>query len=182
LKLHDENSRKGARRAQFFAVDIVTGMAFVLLLIFIYAAVAGNFDSAINQREESMAISEAAGAALNQLVLTAGSPSDWDELNFSEQTMSSIGIASDANVLDPGKLGAFLQAISSDANRSIAADMLGLRRPGYDFGFGVAFLNGTAIGSFGAPPSNATATSERSAFAVMGNETVSVKIIVWKKY
>ena len=170
-----------ARRAQFFAIDIVAGISFLLLLIFIYAAVANNFDLVINQREKSMQLSEAAQAALEQLVTTAGFPSNWDAGNFSEQEISSLGLASEPNVLDPGKVAAFFQAVSADANRSAARDMLGLNRPGYDFGLQVRLLNGTVLASFGSLPANATATSQRTSFAAENGETVMVKLTAWTK-
>ena len=170
-----------ARRAQFFAIDIVAGISFLLLLIFIYAAVANNFDLVINQREKSMQLSEAAQAALEQLVTTAGSPSNWDAGNFSEQGISSLGLASEPNVLDPGKVAALFQAVSADADRSAARDMLGLNRPGYDFGLQVRLLNGTVLASFGSLPENATATSQRTSFAAENGETVMVKLTAWTK-
>ncbi|NYZ78588.1 hypothetical protein H0N99_00395 [Candidatus Micrarchaeota archaeon] len=177
------------RKGQLFSQDIIFAMLLVLFIFALWLNLRERVLNVITASDDRRQLDEAAFSATSQLLESSGVPSNWDKLsNIDDTTVSSIGIVSDRNNLDPGKTAVFVSMANNGGdNYTILKKLLGLNRESYRFNFTISSLNGTSIYSVNYTPSgtynasyaatNTTAFVER--FALLNNSVVKVTLGVW---
>jgi hypothetical protein len=98
------------RKAQLFSEDIIFAMILVLFVFSLWLMLRNRVTSMISTSEDKRQIDEAASNALSQLLESGGVPTNWNTLNPANDTnIGSIGLVSDRNVLDTGKVAKFMR-------------------------------------------------------------------------
>jgi hypothetical protein len=177
------------RKGQLFSQDIIFAMLLVLFTFALWLTLRDRVLTVTTTSDDQRQLDEAAFSAMSQLLESSGVPSNWDRLStINDTTVSSIGIVSDRNNLDPGKTAVFVSMASSGGNNyTIAEKLLGLNKASYMFNFTISYLNGTPIYDVNYTPSgtynasyaatNTTVSVER--FALLNNSVVKVTMGVW---
>ena len=107
------------------------------------------------------------------LVLSKGSPEDWEDLNISE--IKIIGLAKTENDLDENKLQVFL-----DSNSQYDAVKSKMGVGGNELYVSIANnVSGELIGEFGIYPTVSTNVTTVTRYAVLNSAIVKVNIKVW---
>jgi len=127
-------------KGQIISYDILFASAIAVVLLGAVLAASGVVGNAAEAGYGQGAL--AADAALSQLVLTPGSPSDW-----SDEGAHSFGLVERRGVLDSGKVEQFLMLELEEGNREVLRERLGLLREGaaYEFRFEVLEPDGSKL-------------------------------------
>jgi hypothetical protein len=180
------------RKAQLFSQDIIFAMMLILFTFSLWLTLRDRVVTMISASEDKRQIDEAASNALGQLLESPGEPTNWNDLDYAnDTTVWSIGLASDRNVLDSSKVSAFVtMANSGGDNYTTIKKFLGLNNAGYKFNLTISWLNGTALNQYSInyTPSlslynasfamtNTTVSIDR--FALLNNSLVKVTMGVW---
>jgi len=165
--------KKSCSRGQVFSADSLLGLVvflFALSIVFLYFNQLFERNSSF---EESSELEILSFNALRSLVETKGLPENWNSLQVSE--INALGIASERNVLDPGRLSRFLEISGSDYNS--VKGILGLRK--FDFRFSVNDLNGALVFSAGSAESSRV-SFKTSRLAIIDGRIVKVSLEAFK--
>ncbi|MFA6268823.1 MAG: hypothetical protein WCW13_03020 [archaeon] len=118
-------------KGQFFSPDltIAVGVFIFGLALFLNASNSIFLQSdLLDARKEA---DEVAHRALNSLVLSSGSPSNWQDFTLSD--INSFGLAKSPNFIDVSKISALILDLNSDVTYSSTKTKLGMAP--YDFYF-----------------------------------------------
>jgi len=146
-------------------------------LIGAFLIINSKVSSRIEEATTENSLSADSRRALQTLLTTSGSPSNWTrEENVSR--IFSIGIASSRFVVDSRKL-ARLEELNS-TNYSLIKSLLGISKPGYEFELSVKYQNGTTapLAGLKKTDSNKTASISNS-FAVLKGESALISLNLW---
>jgi len=133
------------QRGQFFSPDIMVAVGvFILALAFFW-----NASSSIYSQTELLDLRKAADEgvhmALNNLVLSAGEPTNWASKDFAD--INAFGLASTPNVLDRQKTIWMINNLNSDSNYLQVKEKLGVG--GFDFSLVLLDSSGSVINDYG---------------------------------
>ena len=171
LKGYSTNEITGrrGRKAQLWSLD----MAFSLLIFFsamLAAVFAWNYislDTAQSQQLREMQLK--ALSLSDSLIRTPGIPGDWNMT-----TVSVIGLASNDNVLDEGKVNEFV-----NMSHTLARTLLDIRP--YDFYFEVRDINGTVYKNSTIPISaGSSVVVPANRYALYAGRIVNVMFVLWE--
>lgn len=160
-------------KAQVFSADTLLGLIvflFALSIVFFYFNQLFQRDVAL---QEDFELENFSFNALSGLVETSGFPENWQALEVSR--IGALGLASERNVLDAGKLSRFLEISESDYNS--VKNSLGLQK--FDFRFSVSDLNGGLLRSAGSSK-KAVVSFKASRLAVWEKRVVLVSLEAFK--
>ncbi len=164
------------RRGQIFSTDMMMAAVvflFILTLSIVYSSEVAN---RVYFMEEGNARDQTVLQAADALVLSAGSPANWETLS-DLNTASSLGLVKSRNVLDAGKLQAILNLNAGNYGR--IKELLGASR--YDLGVSVLRLqNKQRLAEFGLQPSSENKVSAVSRIALYNGEEVIVRVKVFE--
>lgn len=184
------------QRGQLFSQDIIFAIVLVLLTFSLWLTLRQRVLGVILMSDDRRQLDEAASSAMGQLLESSGMPTNWERLplgndsNINETIVNSIGLVSDRNNLDTGKITVFVNmANSSVDNYTTTKKLLGLNREGYEFNFTISSLDGTLLYSVNNTPATSAAysasysavntTSFVERFALLNNSLVKVAMGVW---
>jgi hypothetical protein len=106
------------------------------------------------------------------LVKSAGVPGDWDDTN-----VASIGLVSEPNVLDGGKIASF-----NGMDKGRIQELLGIR--GFDFSFRVRAVDGTVLFDYGSTPAGGSQQKDVIIIrrvAIYESDIVFVEFGLWRE-
>ncbi|MFH1750728.1 MAG: hypothetical protein ABH863_03560 [Candidatus Micrarchaeota archaeon] len=167
-------------RGQLFSIDFIVALSLILFLFALSLYVSDSVASAINSNELNSELRSAAAGALSQLLETPGSPSNWQEMEFSETGINSLGIASGRNVIDVARVDYFFQIGNSDpGNYALIKRMLALDLPGSNYSLIVEDANGILIYDLGPIPQSPFITVSGQRIALLEGEPVLVNLKLW---
>lgn len=130
-------------RGQFFSPDLIVALGvFVFALIIFFSASASLFSQS-NIYEDRKGIDEAAHKTVDLLVLSPGSPSNWENLPLSGAY--SIGLALSNNSISAAKAVFLIRQLNDPAGYLVLKDKLGLGP--YDFYLRILDSEGAVISS-----------------------------------
>ncbi|MEM3556122.1 MAG: hypothetical protein QXF56_05370 [Candidatus Micrarchaeia archaeon] len=176
------------RKAQLFSQDIIFAIILALFLLSMWFVLRDRVLHSISTSNDRTLIDEAASNALSQLLETSGNPSNWNKLGIiNDNTVWSIGLVSERNVIDSEKLEKFVDLSNGD-NYTTIKRFIGLERESYEFNFTVYSLDGSVLYNTTRSPSasygnasystmNTTALVER--YALLNNSLVKLRLGVW---
>ena len=189
------------KRGQLFSQDIIFAILLVLFTFSLWLTLRQRVLNVMLTSDDRRQLDEAASSALGQLLESSGMPTNWDRLplgndsNINETLVNSIGLVSDRNNLDSGKIVVFINMANNRSvnNYTTTKKLLGLNREGYNFNFTISSLDGTVLYSINYTPTisynassyynasysavNTTSFVER--FALLNNSLVKVVMGVW---
>ena len=160
-------------RGQLWSFDMAASvlMFFTAFMAFMFA---WNYIAMQNSQDmEIRRMTDSAMMVSDQLVRTAGIPSDW-----TYSTVSSLGLASGDNVLNATKLGELLNLGYGQAKA-----MLGLAE--YEMLVEVMYVNGTIVSAGGSPvsygslPSGARLVVPVERYALLDSNIVKLDLTLW---
>jgi hypothetical protein len=162
--------RKAQAWSMDFAASVVIFMTVLILVMF-----ALNYTLSQNQQQADFNLMEnAAMSASDSIVRHPGIPADWNST-----TVTTIGLASEENVLNESKLAEFM-AMDDSAIKSL----LGIAN--YEFYFEVRYPNGTLASlpgggqiSKGSHPSEASMVIPVERYALYMEKPASMVLILW---
>jgi len=126
-------------KGQFFSPDLIIAvLVFVVCLTFFFMGSA-SITSQINFVEEKNSVDEVAHAVMSGLILSSGSPYNWEAINLSD--VNVFGLVESKNVLNNEKVNALFYFIDSDYTETKTKLGLG----GYDFKLELIDFNGEII-------------------------------------
>lgn len=97
------------RKGQLFSQDIIFAIVLVLFTFSLWLILRDRVLHVISITEDRREIDEAASEAIGQLLETSGRPTNWNRLSaIDENTVESVGLASERNVLDSDKVDKFV--------------------------------------------------------------------------
>ncbi|MBI4175675.1 MAG: hypothetical protein HY518_00585 [Candidatus Aenigmarchaeota archaeon] len=163
-------------KGQIWSIDFIMSMIVFFLAI---ALILFAWDYAIVQNESQVSFHGAESLALSvsdALVRTGGIPEGWDS-----SSVQVIGLASDENIMDPGKVDEFL-----DVDYNTSKRLLGIGR--YEYYFEVMYANNSVLQdppgrnlTKGLYPANATVVVPVERY-VLYNTTISkLEFILWER-
>jgi hypothetical protein len=136
------------RKAQLFSQDIIFAIVLVLFAFSVWLILRERVLSMISTSEDKRQIDEAAANAMGQLLESGGIPTNWNALYpINETSIGSIGLVSDRNVLDSGKVSRFIRLAGGHSTSSLA----GLWH--FDEGSGTAVSDASGNGNNGSDSS-----------------------------
>lgn len=153
-------------KAQAGVFDFILATAIFALFLLFLAPLTNDFYSEMQERADTRALQSAAVSASNLLLLSAGSPQDWNESN-----VSSIGLASESRVINASKFEALIRT-----NYSIAKVFLGI---------GARNLWINASDAFGGPAFTGIASSPAALYTSGGEfmlKSVNGTGLMWDFY
>ena len=162
-------------KAQVWSLDFAASIVIFLTAI-IVAMFALNFTISQNRQQTEFNIMEnAAMSVSDSLVRQPGIPGDWNRT-----TVTTVGLASQENILNETKLGEFL-AMDNDT----AKILLGIGN--YQFYFEVRYVNGSLASlpeggliSKGVYPSEATIVIPVERYVLYMEKPARMQLILWK--
>ena len=179
------------KRGQLFSQDIMFAMVLVLFTFSLWLTLRQRVLNVIVTSDDRRQLDEAASSAMSQLLESSGMPTNWEWLSvINETTVNSLGLVSDRNNLNSGKIGIFVaMANQSGNNYTTIKKLLGLNREGYKFNFTISSLDGTVLYSINNTPTTSAAynasysavntTSFVERYALLNNSLVKVAMGVW---
>jgi hypothetical protein len=178
------------KRGQLFSQDIMFAIVLMLFTFSLWLTLRQRVLNVILTSDDRRQLDEAASSAMCQLLESSGMPTNWESLSVINETtinsINSIGLVSNRNNLDTGKITAFTNTAD---NYTTIKKLLGLNREGYKFNFTISSLDGTVLYSINNTPTtsavynasysavNTTSFVER--FALLNNSLVKVVMGVW---
>ncbi len=154
-------------KAQAISLDLVAGLAIMLLLLSYYFVLWDTFTEQYDAAFRKDSADVALISISDQLVSSPGCPENW---TLDPDNAPCIGLASTPNVLDREKVDAFSNLSYAYAKRAFGLDQ--------DFLVRIESLDGARYSEVGAE-SNSTLVSEVSRLAVLDGQTVRVKVRVY---
>jgi len=119
--------RLGASRAgQVSVLDLIVAMMLFISIMFIAFSTWAEANITVFQFDNVNSMKNRATDALDILLKTRGSPSNWEDLNLSQANVSSIGLVSENSVLDSSKLEKLLEMPYDESRR-----LMGFGAEGY---------------------------------------------------
>ena len=152
-----------------FAASVVIFFFAVGLLIFFF----NHYVSQSYEQSEFIEMQEIAIKTSDALVRFPGIPSDWGANN-----VTTLGLASQENVLDSGKLTAFISMDVEKARTLLVGP--------YQFYFELSYLNDTIAqvngtnATIGALPTAANVTVPITRYVIYENQFAQAQLIVWR--
>ncbi len=166
-----------SRMAQLFSIDLVFAMLAFSALIGAFLLINSKVTSRIEEASIENSLSADSRRALQTLLTTGGSPSNWT-LEENVSRIFSIGMASSRFLVDSGKL-ARLEELNS-SNYSTIKSLLGISKPGYEFELSVKYANGTTAPIAGLRKTDSNKPSSISnSFAVLDGESALISLNLW---
>lgn len=170
-------------RGQIVTIDFIISLSLFMILLAI--AYSMWLSSSLREADglEQLKAERAASRVLTSMALSYGEPPNFASNSSlsdpSSASLSSIGCASAPHILDRAKLAATSSYFQS-ANNASALQKLGFGQ--FLGNITVAYQNGSAAYAFGSPlVSGDILLASGSRLALLGNETVSVRVLVWKR-
>jgi len=111
-------------RGQFFSPDLVIALGVFIFALIVFFTASTSIFSQSALFDERKSVDETAHMVLNSLVLSTGSPSNWENLSISSAT--SIGLVSSNNEIYLNKIVYLIQNLNDAANYVIVKEKLGL--------------------------------------------------------
>ncbi|VVB75369.1 Uncharacterised protein [uncultured archaeon] len=112
------------QRGQFFSPDVMAAVGVFLFALAFFWSASSSIYSQTELIDLRRTADEGAHMALNNLVLSAGEPTNWVSEDFLD--INSFGLAKSPNVLDREKTVALMNNLNSDANYQKVKEKLGL--------------------------------------------------------
>ncbi|HLC47886.1 MAG TPA: hypothetical protein VJI13_02330 [Candidatus Norongarragalinales archaeon] len=167
-------------RGQLFSFDFILAVSLIIFILALSLFVSESTANSINQSEQGRDMQRAADGALSQLIETPGSPSNWEQLEFTDGDVASLGLSPSRNMLDEGKvLRLFNLANSNFGNYSLMKRMLGLDLPSSNFSISISNSSNSAIYETNVPESGSASVYSFSRIALLGDSPVIVNLRVW---
>jgi len=185
LKTPDHNASWGkphlpkllGKRGQIFSTDLIVSsivFLFILTLSLIYSTEVSN---RIYLLEADNARNLAAFSAANSLLLSSGSPANWEnmpDLNY----VSSIGLAKAGNEIHPAKLRKLMDLNAGNYNG--VRELLGLAK--YNLRISVLALQSReSLAEFGFQPAGGKSASAANRIAFYNGKEVIMRLEVFEK-
>lgn len=179
------------KRGQLFSQDIIFAIILVLVTFSLWLTLRQRVLNVVLMSDDRRQLDEAASSAMNQLLESSGTPTNWEWLSvINETTVNSIGLVSDRNNLNSVKIAMFIYTANLGGdNYTTIKKLLGLNREGYKFNFTISSLNGSVLYGFrNMPTTSATYNASYSAvnttsfverYALLNNQLVKVAMGVW---
>ena len=159
-----------------FSSDLVVAGAIFLVLVTVVAVYSNQVANSTVLIEEDAERDEAALTAAKALVYSPGKPSNWEALG-GINGVSSIGIAKERNVIDPGKLQRLVDL--NQGNYSEVKGLLGLSR--FNVKVSVISLEDKGVlEEFGLEPGPDNEVSSATRFAVYEGRQVMLRTRVFR--
>ena len=140
-------------KAQLFSADFILAMVFVIFILAIYIIISAQVVGTLGTQSLRADLSGAANSAASQLVEAPGSPSDWEYNATLNESLGSLGLASEPGVIDDSKAARFFNITQGRAEYNATKTLLGLNRHLYGWNASLSYLNSTLIYSVNASPS-----------------------------
>ena len=174
----------GKKRGQLFSLDLLFAFSAVLFLFVAMVIVSDMLYYSFQAAGTKAEMRDAALAAVDSLVSTSGTPSNWSDLTeLDSATVKGLGLAKEKGVLDSEKVKKFFEMVNTttlNSNYSNASFLLGLGRAGYNFS--VAVYNSSNVRiyftSASAAPDASNLTASMHRYVLLGDELVRVNLRV----
>lgn len=176
-------------RGQVFSGEFLLAY-FIFLTVMVFAVLLWhNTERDIIEVEAYRLLEEKSVEAAEQLVRTAGVPSDWSKTN-----VHSVGLASESRILSTEKISSFIDIMNDSSFESLCSDanlsnydcnrhLLGLS--GFDFNYEITYLNGTPLTVYGKVAQTGKQALNQTQLitvvrtALLGNDTMRTTLTVW---
>jgi hypothetical protein len=163
-----------ARKSQIFSVDFITSIVSFLIFFMIFFLVYGEIKGQTAQSGALKDAQETAALLSDELVRTAGVPSNW-----TNETVVTLGLASEEGILSLAK-------IQSLGNMTYASTKDNLILGGFDYFLNLSNFTNAAIFTYGTyPPENASFVLPVRRLVLYDNGSArslaTLQVVVWKE-
>jgi len=163
-------------RGQVFSADLMMAAVVFLFIITLSIVYSSEVANRVYFLEEGQERDQAVLRAGDALLLSPGSPANWELLSDVSQA-SSLGLVKSRNVLDSGKVQALLDLNAGSYGR--IKELLGASK--YDFGISLLSLQSRqSLAEFGMQPGSENRVSAVNRIALYKGEEVIVRVKVFE--
>ena len=111
------------KKGQFFSPDLVIAVVVFVFGLIIFLNASNSVFGQTQLFDERKEADEVAHSAFNSIILSAGTPADWQ--NYSINDVSSIGLAYSPNMLDKEKVKALISLLNNSSSYLQVKEKLG---------------------------------------------------------
>ena len=143
-------------RGQFFSPDLIVAVAVFVFALMIFFSASNSIFSQVSSLDERRGIDEAGHLVTNELVLSGGQPSNWE--NMPLDSAFSLGLAQSDNSLSSGKAVTFVHELNDSTQYPKIKEKLGLGP--FDLYFRLVDSSGAVISYGGSPLAGGVSISD----------------------
>ncbi len=164
---------QSASRGQIWLIDAMVSGAMIAMIVFMMLGTSDKMTQNYRNANSEISFSNALLAASDSLVLTPGSPANWESTTIDGTGLSSFGLASSSNVISPAKAAA-MQSLNA-TNYSTIKAALGLGAVNVSIEIS-NLSDSTTLYSFGVAPPGTARSAVFERVALLNNSAVLVKV------
>ncbi len=167
-------------RGQIFSFDFIFAVSVIVFLFAIALFISDDVANVINERDSQRDLQLASSTALSVLIETPGDPSNWNNMEFSDSNVKSIGLVSQRNVLDEAKLRRFYEIADENfenytqLKRTLAIDL-----PSSNFSLIIYNASNFIIFETAYEPPSTADVHSLQRLAIIDNKPATVNLRIW---